>query len=255
MHLARAPSRKTCEYESRTSPSIMAPTAAYTSDRQRPPARRASAASLTRSKTPSGRSAQALARARRQRFAVRLPKLARTHRTFGATHLYAAARAGEHARLDWNVTRNDRNLPIHTVHLHPPRASRRHGGDGFSVAMWARQPTFRSRLPARIRLPSITLAPFPRTPGDPQPTWPAVLFVPPRLPVDPTLRVLLLALLVFLLTGFYARFRFDPGPYAGPAIHHFQPPEDASAASATCLMGSGYDIRAQSAGGSANGGF
>ncbi|WP_457628793.1 hypothetical protein [Oceanithermus sp.] len=67
--------------------------------------------------------------------------------------------------------------------------------------------------------------------------------------------MLLLALLVFLLTGFSARFRFDPGPYAGPAIHHFQPPEDASAASATCLMGSGYDIRAQSAGGSANGGF
>ena len=164
---------------------------------------------------------------------------------------YAAVRAGERARLDWNVTGNDWNFPIHAVHLRLelPPALRADAVEGRVYYGPVGATTHLPLTPAGTHALTFDYAST-LPPGSGltlELTWPAALLEPPRPPLDPTLRVLLLALLVFLFTSAYAWFRAGRDPYAGPVIPRFEPPEGVSAALAAYLMGGGYNTRVFSA--------
>ena len=164
---------------------------------------------------------------------------------------YAVLKTGERARLDWNLTGNSWRFPIHSVHLHlylPPQLS----------AANIRGRVFYGPLGSTASLPLVatderTLAfNYSQTlpPGSGltlQLEWPAALLKPPPAPLDPTLKLLLLALLATLAVNAYAWYRAGRDPAAGPVIPRFEPPENASAPLAAYLMNGGYNTRAFSA--------
>ena len=161
---------------------------------------------------------------------------------------YAVVKSGNRARLDWNLTGNSWRFPIYGVNLHiflPPqlRATDVHGR------------VFYGPLGSTVNLPLMATSEralgfsYSRTlpPGSGltlQLEWPAALLEPPPAPLDPTLRVLLLALLASVLTNAAAWHRAGRDPYAGPIIPRFEPPKNASAPLAAYLMNSGYSTRA-----------
>jgi len=164
---------------------------------------------------------------------------------------HAVVKSGDRARLDWNLTGNSWRFPIRAVRLHlylPPQLN----------AADVRGRVFYGPLGATASLPLVatgerTLAfSYSRElpPGSGltlQLEWPATLLTPPRAPLDPTLKVLLLAFLAAVFINVAAWRRAGRDPYTGPVIPRFEPPENASAPLAAYLMSGGYNTRAFSA--------
>ncbi len=164
---------------------------------------------------------------------------------------YAVLQSGERARLDWNLTGNSWRFPIHAARLRlylPPELS----------AADVHGRVFYGPLGATTSLPLVATGEhslafsYSQTlpPGSGltlQLEWPAALLEPPPAPLDPTLKVLLLALLATVLVNVAAWRRAGRDPYAGPVIPRFEPPENASAPLAAWLMSGGYNTRVFSA--------
>ncbi|WP_457636634.1 DUF2207 domain-containing protein [Oceanithermus sp.] len=164
---------------------------------------------------------------------------------------YAVVKTGERGRLDWNLTGDSWNFPIHAVRLHlflPPKLS----------VSDVRGRVFYGPLGSTASLPLVatgerTLAfSYSQTlpPGSGltlQLEWPTSLLKPQAAPLDPAIKVLFLALLAAVVINAVAWWRAGRDPRLEPVIPRFEPPTNTSAPLAAWLLNGGYGTRAFSA--------